>query len=644
MRVLLITPFFLMLICNISFGQDAFSTKSIIAEKEKQFPVGELLPKGWLLKQFKENLDGFVGHLDALVPDLITADDIYNKDRLSKHSKPKVLGNLGGEGNWQTQLYWWNSETQSNWWDGYIRTAIITKNNRHLKRIQTYVNTILATQDADGYLGIYNKDLRFNFNDENGELWAKATLLRGLLAWYEYAKDEKVLSAVKKAVKNTIEYYPLAKSHPFFSLNPNVGGLSHGLTFIDVLESLYHLTGDKNYLNYLVFLYKDFSEQKLNEDAQLKKLIQPEVKLFGHGVHTYEHLRCVAAAYYATGNPQLKIALDNFEDKIRAATTVSGGPVGDEWIGGMPADETKRGYEYCSIHELLHSYASLLAKSGKSKYADDIEQLFFNAAQGARHPGKSCIAYLKSDNSYYMTGGLNGDTSDPEQTRYRYSPTHREAAVCCVPNAGRIGPYFLQYMWLRNHDGVTAALLGPCELKTKINNIPVRIIEKTEYPFNQKITFTVYTQNNQFSLRIRKPGWLTHFALNVSYVEEDGYIVINKTWNNKDKVELTLFPEVKTLVNKKGEYYFQYGGLVLAHEIKSKELMTKKYAKKGFGDYNYTPVDLKVYNFVPYQPIEKTGHLVFQTKMKNQQTGQLETIELKPMGETILRQVSFGIE
>ncbi len=55
------------------------------------------------------------------------------------------------------------------------------------------------------------------------------------------------------------------------------------------------------------------------------------------------------------------------------------------------------------------------------------------------------VAYLKSDNSYYMYGGLNGDTTVKHQTRYKYSPVHQDAAVCCVPNAGRIAPYFVQY-------------------------------------------------------------------------------------------------------------------------------------------------------------------------------------------------------
>ena len=110
----------------------------------------------------------------------------------------------------------------------------------------------------------------------------------------------------------------------------------------------------------------------------------------------------------------------------------------------------------------MDSYADLLGKTGSVGYGDKVERLFFNAAQGARDPHASCIAYLKTDNSYAMTGGRNGDSTDPRQTRYTYSPVHQDVAVCCVPNAGRIAPYFVEHMWMRNADGLTATLLGPC--------------------------------------------------------------------------------------------------------------------------------------------------------------------------------------
>ncbi|HMR58503.1 MAG TPA: glycoside hydrolase family 127 protein, partial [Cyclobacteriaceae bacterium] len=216
----------------------AFDKVAALSEVYKPLALTEIKPEGWLKDQISENLDGFTGRLDTLAPGLIMEDKIYGEDRLTKKVKNKDVGALGEE------------------------------DKQHLKKLQQYVDYILSTQDKDGYLGIYDNDLRYNFDNENGELWAKSSLLRGLLAWYEYTNDQKILAAIEHAVQNVMDNYPVNHSRPFYSRQPNVGGTSHGLTITDVFESLYRITGKEAYRDYCLFLYKDFSEQHLNESAQ----------------------------------------------------------------------------------------------------------------------------------------------------------------------------------------------------------------------------------------------------------------------------------------------------------------------------------------------------------------------------------------
>lgn len=619
--------------------QDPYAKIRPIAEKFEILPFGAIKPGGWIKQQIEANLEGFTGHLDSLAPDLIVSDDIYVKDRLSKTVKNKEVGALAHGDDVQAQFLWWNSETQSNWRDGYIRSAILAQDQTHLKRIQKYVDRIIESQDADGYLGIYDPELRYNFDNENGELWSQATLLRGLLAWYGYTRNPKVLEAIKRSAANTMKGFPADASHPFYSVNPNVGGLSHGLAYTDVMEELYRITRNRQYLDYALFLYRDFSSQILNEDAQYAKLLQKDLALKGHGVHTYEHLRSVAAAVYASGNPALKTALKNFLAKISNTTTPSGGPVGDEWIAGGKADATKRGYEYCSLQELLHSYESLYAKTGKANFGDKIENLFFNAAQGSRHPSQSCIAYLKSDNSYEMTGGLTGDKSDPKQTRYRYSPVHREAAVCCVPNAGRIAPYYVSGMWLKDGDSLVASLLGPSEVKTTINRKLAMISETTNYPYENKIVFKV-EYSGSFAVKIRKPEWASKFSLDVPFTEAKGFIIVEADWSKSPQFTLEFFPEVVTRQDANGEYYFTFGALVLAHQIEATAETTKQYSLAGFSDSNYRPEDLVIYRYNESE-VKPLGNNKFATLLIDPKTQKRQNVVLEPMGGTILRQVTF---
>lgn len=617
-----------------------FEKVAPVTEAYKPLTIVEIKPEGWIKDQIRENLDGFTGRLDTLVPQLTMEDKIYGADRLTKKIKNKDVGALGEEGDWQVQFLWWNSETQSNWRDGYIRSAILLDDKFHLKKLQQYVDYMLATQDKDGYLGIYDKDLRYNFDNENGELWAKSSLLRGLLAWYEYTNDQKILSAIEQAVQNVMENYPANRSNPFYSKQPNVGGTSHGLTITDVFENLYRITGKEAYRDYCLFLYKDFSEQELNESAQYKKLMSDTLLLTSHGVHVYEHLRSLAAAYYASGNPNLKTAIHKFLDKIKDETTASGAGVGDEWIGGKKADATTRGYEYCSLHELMHSYLELLIKSGDKTFGDKAENIFLNAAQGARHPNQSCIAYLKSDNSYYMTGGLNGDTSDKNQTRYSYSPVHQEAAVCCVPNAGRIAPYYVQHMWLKSDKALVASLLGPSVINTDLKNQPVTIAEQTQYPFENTFEFTV-TADFEFDLKIRKPDWVTTFTVDTEFREEDGFIVIGKKWAGTQTVKLSFTPTVVVREDLNHEKYFTYGALVLAAPLAAIEEKTKSFPIPGFYNLKYTPESLNIYQYAGDPVMAAPQALRFKTTMLNVESKKKESVELVPMGNTILRQVTF---
>lgn len=628
-----------------SDSKDAFRKVKPLKESWQSLRFSEIKPEGWLKKQVDDNLKGFVGHLDSLVPDLILKDDIYGKDRLSKHVKSKDVGAITDDASAQSQFLWWNSETQSNWRDGYIRNAILAGNSNHLRKAKEYVDRILSTQDKDGYLGIYDKELRYTFDNENGELWSKTTLLRGLLAWYGYTRDKRVLTSIEAATKDVLVHYPINKSHPFYAIKPDVGGITHGLMFTDILEGLYRITHDETYRDYALFLYKDFSNQLLNEDAQQPKQTDTIYNLKGHGAHTYEHLRALTAAYYASGNPMLKDALFNFLHKIDQATTPSGGVIGDEWIADRRADATNAGYEYCSLQEVMDGYLNLLLKSGDPKYGDKAERVFLNAAQGARHPSASCITYLKTDNTYYLTGGKNGDTTQKTQTRYKYSPVHQDAAVCCVPNAGRIAPYYIQNMWMKNEKGFAAMLLGPCEVITKWNDVEVKIREITNYPNNFNIDFEIeVAQPVSFEIMIRKPSWSKSLSVTPSLIEKDNYIVYQKTWKGKSVIRLQLNPDIKVLRDQNNEYYFMYGPLVLAHPIDAIEKVTKDFPLAGFHDLQYSPVSLVIYQYCNEKVfINETNKsdLHFKSIMLNPGNKRKEEISLVPMGTTILRQVTF---
>jgi DUF1680 family protein len=612
-------------------------------EKYQLLPFGSITPSGWIKTQMQKDVNGFVGNLDQLVPDLLN-DPIYSTGRLQKHSKSKDLGNLKeGDAEGSEQYMWWNSETQSNWWDAYIRNAILLDDKSGIEKAKKYVYSILTTQDADGYLGIYDPELRYNFNSENGELWSKTTLYRGLLAYYDFSKDKKVWQALVRAVDNVMQNYPINNSSPFTSGNKFNGGVSHGLTFTDVLDKMYQITQDKKYVDYALFLYMDYSKTYQSEkDAQLQNILNPSYKLQSHGVHTFEHLRPLIVAAYASNNVELQKALALYIQKIERATTITGGPIGDEWIAERSANATNTGYEYCSIHELLDSYTVLLQKGGDAKTAEKIETIFYNAAQGSRDPNHSCIAYLKTDNSFEMQGTKNGEIEpDRKQTRYKYSPAHQDVAVCCNPNAGRISPYFLEKSWLlEGENTLVASVLSPNILETTIDNNSLKIEEITEYPFKNKFTFKIHNPKNcTFILKIRKPIWANKMIVSKKHKEVNGYLVFENNVKENDEINIEFQAEILIKTDSSNEKYFTYGAQIFALPIAATEIKGKAY-KEGFYDLEYAPKEKSSYSFIKNNNAKFVNGLL-HVQLMNNVTQKIENVQLIPFGKTILRQVSF---
>ncbi len=556
---------------------------------------GEVKPAGWLRQQMQHDLEqGFLGCLDDLVPGLICDDDIYGRDRRTMGSRHQDLGTIADDESLRVQYMWWNSETQSNWWDGVVRAALLLDHGPALERVTGYVNRMLANQDDDGYLGIYAPDLRFAFRGENGELWAQATLFRALLAYYEATGEPHVLTAVERAARVTMTAYPPGRSQPF-PAETSMCGDSHGLVITDALERLGQLTGDPSFTSYAAWLYEAFSKSRVSlDDAQYRHLVDPDYRFRQHGVHTYEHLRPLLLAVFATGNPALRGALAGYLAKLDRCLAPSGGPIGDEFIEGRDASAGETGYEYCSIHELLDSYTHLLQKTGAPDWGDRTEWLLFNAGQGARHPGGCGITYLRTDNSVQLTGPLHpGDppTHHGPQTRYKYSPVHQDVAVCCAPNAGRIYPYYVRSMWMRSAEGLVATLYGPCELKTDVEGSPVRIRETTNYPFDLAVVLTVETDRpTEFELALRVPRWAEGYTLGGAedYAEHEGFVRIRRCWSGASQITLNFQASARVHPWADGGAYLSHGPLVFALPLVAEPQPGREYGR-GFCDLRYTP-------------------------------------------------------
>lgn len=625
--------------------------------------LGHVKPTGWIKAQLQMDLrEGFAGKLDQLAPAEV-ATDIFGSGR----NRPGKLNRPTPHGNWAPT--WWNGESEAHWRTGYLMMAYLGDVPEAKRKADEYFRHILRTQDKDGYIGVYSPQLRYSENPGNGELWTQTCILLGLIAYYELTGEMEVLNVVERAVACTMDHYGPGKKTAFGI--PHAGsGVAHGLMFEDVLERLHDLTGKGKYKNFGLWLYQDFCTgiPSAYWDDTVARLLDINRPFFGHAPHTYEGIRAPLWLYFVSGKPDLKRAYENAFLKVERYTFPSGAAVGMENIGAREPDPTYCFYEYCDIKELLFTWSSALQKTGNAEFGDRVEQDIFNAAQGARAAQGKAITYLTRDNRYKVSGALGN--------RDKFSPTHADVAVCCVPNATQIMALYIRGMWMRTtqEQGLAATLYGPCSVNTKVRGTNIRINEETYYPFSSRISITLSPERPvEFPLLMRNPGWSkgTRVTCAGAHIHREGaYFVAHKVWQKGDQVTLLFNEPITGITASNGEVAIQRGPLVYALQIPAVKRITKKYSVPGFADFLYFPAKGAYWSYAlrpnssksgddfglaaqlaqdanmlfPYEPAYPSP-IRLEGNLYNANSGKLERCTLIPMGsgKASLRKETFSL-
>ncbi len=224
-------------------------------------------------------------------------------------------------------------------------------------------------------------------------------------------------------------------------------------------------------------------------------------------------------------------------------------------------------------------------------------------------------------------------------------------------------------MWMKkaNSNNLIALLYGPCELETEINNMPVKIIENTSYPFSDNIEFTIQCGSViKFPITFRKPFKCKNVVVDVSrnarIEENDEQLTIHHTWKDGDKINIRfnfivhkkLQPKSKTVKNK--GIYLQRGPLVYALPFETKKKKTKEHKSSGFYRYKVKAINkngwqsrMNINDYFEFRPL-KINQTDFPwdnpvVSLKGpliDKNGNKTNVDLVPMGNTIFRRVTFS--
>ncbi|WP_232828370.1 beta-L-arabinofuranosidase domain-containing protein [Kribbella monticola] len=474
----------------------------------QKLPPGAIEPRGWLAHQLELQVHGLCGRYDEI------------SDFLDYSSNGWVDP---AKGAWEELPYWLR---------GLGDLGYVTGDAAVLAKTERWIHGILATQAADGWFG----PERLRTSLENGpDFWPGMPLLAAFRSWYEHSGDERVIPFMTR-------YLQFQNTQPAEVFNRSWGAFRWGDN-IDSAYWLYNRTGDAWLLDLVHKMHAGSAD-------------------YTDGIPTWHNVN-LAQGF----REPLQYGLLARDEKYRAATyrnySTIMGLYGQFPGGGFAGDENSRpgfgdprqGFETCGIVELMHTFELLTRFTGDTDWTDRCEELAFNSLPASYDPRQQVMHYITCANSVQLD-----DTVKHGQFQNGFAMQAYKYGVhqyrCCPHNYGMGWPYYAQELWLATTDnGLAASMYAASKVTAKVgpgSGTEVSVVQETEYPFDETITFTVQAPHStRFPLYLRIPGWASEVSVSINSTRttvpaQGGWIRLDRSWHPGDRVELTLPMRITT--------------------------------------------------------------------------------------------------
>ena len=467
---------------------------------------GEIVARGWLRSQLELSLSGMGGHLGEIEPDQM--------------AKPYVTRDFD-PANGARGLVGWCAEMGAEYTLGSALLAYTLGDDALISKAAARVRTAMSLREPDGYLGAYRlgDDRQDDYN-----AWGCHFFYNAMLLEYCRTGDKAILDAVHRGLLWFVNNWSGDKKTDYA-----------GPMIIEPASVVYNMTNDKRLL--------DFCEEYaawLDKPGRKNGATFTTFPLTNHAYHVAAiaaRNKLPAALAFASGKRDyLDAAIKayrDFHDGVGWQATYA--PCADgEWTAAPSCvGET----EYCDFifyQELFAWFASL---TGETSYADAIERIVFNAAQGARAKDERTIGYMTSPNQWYAT--LASSRWGPEPFFHAYAPNMNPA--CCPANSIRLYPLYVQNAVFREGRDLRVMNYGPYDVRTKIDGRDVRVASETDYPFGKRVTLRVLADGWTGALRLRRPAWAEGLRImrdgrQCRIAESDGVVTLAGPWKAEESV------------------------------------------------------------------------------------------------------------
>lgn len=463
----------------------------------------------------------------------------------------------------------WNSEFWGKWTLGAIGAYRYTGDAELYAKIAKSVDEIIETQTPDGYIGNYPPENQL----KEWDIWGRKYTMLGLLSWYELTGERKALDAAAGVADHLLSQVGPGKT------NIVLTGGYRGMPSSSVLEpimSLYNKTGEQRYLDFAKYIV---TQWETPEGPQLISKADVPVALrfphparwfnYANGQKAYEMMSCYEGLlefYKVTGNKvDYDAVLVAYSHILAEEINIAGsGSAVECWYGGksLQTVPTYHTMETCVGFTWMQFCSRLLAITGDSRFADNIERTFYNAILGSLKDDGCQIAKYTPLEGWRVEGerqcGLNIN--------------------CCNANGPRAFAMIPSLSYVADKDCLTINFYGESEAEVSLGKRNrMKVVQTGNYPAGGDISIEIAPDKAaDFTVALRIPEWSRRssarvisgadtLSVKLDELTVGEYAKISRRWKKGDRIELGLDMTAR-VVEQNMHYAITRGPLVLARD------------------------------------------------------------------------------
>ena len=390
-------------------------------------------------------------------------------------------------------------------------------------KAEELVRMLSECQQENGYLGAYPETF-YDRLKKHEPVWAPFytyhKILAGHLEMHVHCGSDVALWTAKRMADWAINWIaPLSDEELAKVQMTEHGGMN------EALFNLYALTGEKKYLDGgLRFEHKRFFDPLAAREDELA------------GLHSNTNIPKVIGAargYEMTGDERYKTIAEFFWETIVDHHTFAPGGTSNSDEGWSAPDTIgshlgSAGQECCCSYNMLKLTRHLFGWKPDARRMDYYERLLWNVRAGTQSTDGMLMYYVATVPGGWKTFGKQYDSF-----------------WCCTGTGVEEYAKLVDTIYFHDETNLYVNQFVASEVSWPEKR--ARLLQETSFPEEMGTALSIYVEKPiEFGVRIRAPHWAEGIAAKVNgqpmklETGDDGYLVIKRTWNSGDRVEVSL--------------------------------------------------------------------------------------------------------